>query len=266
MPPRLTDAQRRRIDELATSCAETPSAASVSGATIVCQFARYLDRSDANEIKRALYRFLMGTCDFIAHNGLIPPDGGFRYAYAEPRVLIEELYRNDRSYLEQWHGRTAPRQVYSDGQTDREVYAQVLALAREHDARTLRGVVECKSAPAGEAPVYRGPNPAPPVALLDGAIGWRFTKAYPEPGRWEPTGWLIVHPNAVRTYGLDGEILRDGVLWAAAGAAFAPTPEASVRPTLGPSHERGDPRSPHIGTGDDAPHLGSTPDALRLFA
>ena len=142
MPTRLTDAQQRRIDELATSCAERPSAASGSGATIVRQFTRYLERSDASEIKRALYEFLMGTCDFIAHNGLIPPDGGFRYAYAEPIVLIEELYRNDRSYLERWHGPAQPRCVYSDGQTDREVYAQVLALARHHEAVVLQGARE----------------------------------------------------------------------------------------------------------------------------
>ena len=41
----------------------------------------------------------------------------------------------------------------------------------------------------------------------------RHTKRH-TPGRWEPRGFLIIHPDRVEEFDLDGNRLRSSALWA----------------------------------------------------
>lgn len=60
---------------------------------------------------------------------------------------------------------------------------------------------------------YPGALPTPPGELLEGAIGWRHTKRH-TPGRWWPRGFLIIHPDGLEEFDLDGNRLRSSALWA----------------------------------------------------
>lgn len=63
--------------------------------------------------------------------------------------------------------------------------------------------------------IYDGAFTPPPAELLEGAIGWRFTKiSHPDKGRWEPTGWEIVFPTSVLTVDMKtGLATSDSILY-----------------------------------------------------
>lgn len=81
----------------------------------------------------------------------------------------------------------------------------------DNDVSTaFEDVTDAKSAHA-----YDGPFTPPPPGTLEGALGWRFTKRYPEPNRWEPTGWEIIFPDSILTVDMSsGLATRDSIIYA----------------------------------------------------
>lgn len=44
--------------------------------------------------------------------------------------------------------------------------------------------------------------------------GWEFNKIYYECGtRWKPIGWNIFTPTGILTYNLDGDCIRDRLMY-----------------------------------------------------
>lgn len=110
------------------------------GQRVIDELRRYLERSDADQIGHALYEHLTLHCGFIAHHGLVPPDGGFRIEYREPVTLIDEWIIHQRLRLQiapevgEWEPtfRHPPERVYADGLTDHDVARAVCQLISEH--------------------------------------------------------------------------------------------------------------------------------------
>lgn len=129
---RLPAAQRDRLDALAE---EHPGVRmftrKATGAAVIRQLTRYLASEDASKIRTALYDFLTLRCGFIAHFGLLPPDGNFQATYSEPTDLIEEMLGHHMHGGEIWLQRGEPGMVMADGMTDIEVYREVMGLALE---------------------------------------------------------------------------------------------------------------------------------------
>jgi len=66
--------------------------------------------------------------------------------------------------------------------------------------------------------VNMSPFESPPAEVLEGAIGWRFTKEhYEKHGQkcWRPTGWEIVYPGSILTVDYFTKLAtRDSILYA----------------------------------------------------
>jgi len=140
-PP--TPAQQAALERLdRTAGPRRRYTSSHSGASIVSQFRRYLEREDANQIGQALYEFLtMKVPSIIAHFGLVAPDGQFRVYYAEPALLLVDIYQQ-REMLDRRLARQDPDTVYADGQDELAVTRQLLELAEQHLERVLRAARE----------------------------------------------------------------------------------------------------------------------------
>ena len=125
MTDTTTPAQRERMAALEAEGAGRLFACRFAGERVVRQFARYLERADPNQIGPALYDHLMMREGFIAHFDL----QGFRHAYREPVVLLDELAH---AFRPRWVSR-----VHADGMSDVEVSTRIHALARQHQERVL---------------------------------------------------------------------------------------------------------------------------------
>lgn len=119
----LPAAQAARIDELTTAGAGRVFPERVQGASVVAALTRVCRTGDAAQINKALYGFLTGHLSFIAHYGLVPPDGGFRIEYADPRRLCADILAA--------HSPHQVSSVFTDGMTDKEVEAKVRRIATE---------------------------------------------------------------------------------------------------------------------------------------
>lgn len=117
----LPSAQQARIDALTADGAGRIFAERVQGASVISALTRFCRTRDAGQINKALYGFLTGHLSFIAHYGLVPPDGGFRIEYADPDRLCADILAAHRPQ------RTSS--VFTDGMTDTEVEEALRALA-----------------------------------------------------------------------------------------------------------------------------------------
>lgn len=113
------------------------------GRTVVSQMCRYLQSRDSMRIEKALYHFLMQRCGFIAHFGLGPGDGGFRYEYREPMTLIEVFVQSRHRWwelgpeitvtdLEGCGWGVSEKYLYTDGRTCTDVTVEIIRLMYEH--------------------------------------------------------------------------------------------------------------------------------------
>lgn len=119
-------AQSARIDELSVG-GERIFAEKVQGASVISAMRRYCATRDAGQINKALYSFLTGHLSFIAHFGLVPPDGGFRTEYADPDRLCVDLLNA--------HSPHRVSSVFTDGMTDKEVEEELRGIARRQLGR-----------------------------------------------------------------------------------------------------------------------------------
>jgi hypothetical protein len=119
--PRTLTAAQREVAEALVENDVYVYAEKGQGKSIVAAFRRYLETGDAAKITEALYGFCMMKLDYIAHFDL----GGFRHAYRDPMVFLDEF----------GHARgpvAHSASVYTDGMTDQEVYAQMRAMVALH--------------------------------------------------------------------------------------------------------------------------------------
>lgn len=121
-PRPLPPAQSERIDRLSAETGGRIFAEKVQGASVIAALTRFCHSRDARQINKALYSFLTGHLSFIAHYGLVPPDGGFRIEYADPDRLCADILAAFSPHR--------VSSVFADGMTDKEVEEALRQIAR----------------------------------------------------------------------------------------------------------------------------------------